>query len=296
MTSRLGLLSATFFLAASLVPQLTTLVVSAGLIQQSTADSDAAQPEAAVPVLATKDPAAATLAQRSLTAMSGANGMGGYRDSIMTGTLTLGADKPRTFSVVIKSLGTRQVRVELSDAEGTRVRTLSAGQAFIQYPNGKIRKMLMNNTVPERVSHLPIFSLLAETSDATVIIENVGTSKTADGGPADVIALRPIPVPGFTQQDLDATTTKTLFYINQASGLVTKTEYLLFAETNPRDTTKVETYFSDFRLIDGVQVAFHQVTYEDGKLTEDLRFDTAKFNVGLSDIEFVLPQEVANAQ
>jgi hypothetical protein len=283
MTSRPGLLLATLFLTAA-------------LFAQDVADASASQPNASQPAVATKDPAALAIAQRSMTAMSSMAGIAGYRDSVMTGTLTLSGDKSKSFSVVIKSLGTKEVRVELTNAEGTRVRTLQDGQAFIQYPNGKTRKMLMNNTLPERVSHLPIFSLLSETADPTLIIENVGSAKTADGGTADVIALRPIPVAGMTLRDLDATTTKTLFYIDRSSGLVTKIEYALFAETDPIDSTKVETFLSDFRLIDGVQVPFHQVTYQDGKLIQDLQFDSAKFNVGLAESEFALPQEVGNAQ
>ena len=73
-------------------------------------------------------------------------------------------------------------------------------------------------------------------------------------------------------------------------------EYFLFAENDPNDRTKVETYFSDFRSVNGAWVPFHQTTYEDGKVAEDLVLASVAFNVGVSDTEFALPTEVADVQ
>ena len=260
----------------------------------SAATTDAATTTEAA--LVTKDPAGLAIAQQAMAAMAGTQGVPGYQDSLTTGTLTLPGDKPKTFSVALKTKGTQQLRVELTSADGTRVRVLKQGQAAIQYPDGKIRKLLMNNTLTERVSHLPIFSLLAESNDPSVIAEHVGAARMAGGATANVIALRPVPIPGMSQADLDRTTTKTWFYIDQLSGMATKTEYFLFAENDPDEKAKVETYFSDFRSINGVWVPFHQMTYEDGKLAEDLVLTSVAFNAGVSDTEFTVPTEVANAQ
>lgn len=177
MTYRLGLLAAVFLFSTPLVAQTTT-------------ETGVAQPDSGQRAQVTKDVVAVTLAQRSVSAMTGGAGIVAYRDSMMTGKLTVGGEVPKTFSVVFKTLGTREVRIELTNEEGTRLRTLNGGQAVIQYPNGKIRKLLMNNTLPERVSHLPSFSLLAEASDPSVIIESAGSSKTPDGRTASVVAMR----------------------------------------------------------------------------------------------------------
>lgn len=268
-------------------------VPALGQVQLPSDDSAAGT---APPATVSKNPGAIGLAHQALSAMGGAQGVAIYQDSLTTGTLTLPGDKPKTFSVVIKTKGAKNVRVELTNAEGTRVRVLNQGQAAIQYPDGKVRKLLMNNTLAERVSHIPIFSLLAEANDASVIAEYVGPAQMAGGPIADVIALRPVPIQGMSQEDLDRSTTKTLFYIDRPSGMVTKVEYFLFSESDPDEKTRVETYFSDFRSINGASVPFHQTTYEDGKLAEDLTISSAAFNVGISDTDFTLPTEVANAQ
>ena len=118
---------------------------------QTAVGAATATPAQPATALVTKDPAGLAVAQRAMGALSGQ--AQNLQDSLTTGTLTLPGDKPKVFSVVIKTKGTQKVRVELSNADGTRARILNQGQAAIQYPNGKVRKLLMNNTLAERVTH-----------------------------------------------------------------------------------------------------------------------------------------------
>ena len=90
--------------------------------------------------------------------------------------------------------------------------------------------------------------------------------------------------------------TRTTFYVDQTSGLVSKLEYTNYAENDSDAQQKVEIVFSDYRNINGAWVPFRQTSYTDGKLESELVLSSVSFNVGVPDSEFDLPAEVTNAQ
>ena len=104
------------------------------------------------------------LAQAALAAMGGSQAVLTYQDCQATGTLTVyGPDRKQTvMPIVFKFKGTKEARVELQKPNGTTARVLNQGQAPIQEPDGTWRRLLRNNTLAERASFVPLYSLLAE--------------------------------------------------------------------------------------------------------------------------------------
>lgn len=87
-----------------------------------------------------------------------------------------------------------------------------------------------------------------------------------------------------------ASMSKTLFFVNQTTKLVDKTQQSVFYEGDQNDTFNEEIYLADYRSVNGLLVPFHQTVDIDGQLDSDIQFTSISLNVGLLDSDFALPQ------
>ncbi|MCI0349525.1 MAG: hypothetical protein L0Z53_08880 [Acidobacteriales bacterium] len=237
------------------------------------------------------------IAQRSVAAMggptatlSGAETGASGPDSVATGTLTLHAKNVKEGNVIpiaLKTKGTNRVRLELQRPSGTTVRILNNGRGTMQRPDGTVRPLLMNNTYGERVGHIPAFSLLAENQVPTVELESLPEKVTA-GQATDSVALSVVPTSDPEQAPHFRAQTRTTFEIDRATGFVTRMGYPLAAENDSNVVQQIEVEFSDYRVVAGVAVPFHQKSYANGKPEAELILDSVSFQVQLSDSEFEL--------
>jgi outer membrane lipoprotein-sorting protein len=235
-----------------------------------------------------KDPQALEMAQKSLLAMSGTTSLNSILDSQTTGTLTLYApDGPVSMPITYNTKGTHQIRVELQQPAGMAVRIVNNGQGILQKPDGSIVNLLMNNTLAERVTHIPVFSLLAENLDPAVKVQSKGSSTVNNSVTNDVV-LSYIPNPASPDASAFEKMTQHIFHLDQSTGLVLKVDYQNCAENDTNACQKVETVFSDYRSVQGVLVPFLQTTSTDGKPYSQVALKSVSFNVGLSDSLFSL--------
>ncbi len=237
-----------------------------------------------------KDTQAVTIAQTAIGAMGGTSALFGYQDGQATGSLTVYAANPAaTYPVVLKCKGTQETRVEIQKPTGTNVRIVNQGQGVIERSNGTVVRLMMNNTIAERVGHIPILSILGEYLSANVSLQYQGAAQV-NGQNATVIVVSYIPATDAVQGPVFAAMTQTLFYVDQATSLIDKIQYTNYDENNSDSNQKVEVYLSSYQTVNGIYVPFHQTTYTDGTLYSDLVINGITFNVGLSDSEFTLPQ------
>jgi hypothetical protein len=236
-----------------------------------------------------RDPQAVTLAQQSLAAMGGAQALA-FTDCLAVGSVQ--SFKPDGTSVALpivkKTKGTKMTRTEVQRPEGTRLRVVNGGTGAIQNPDGTIRRLFSNNTVAERIEHIPALSILSEWQSSNIEVRYVGTD-TVNGSPAQVIALSFIPTSDPKWSAFYRSTTQTLFYIDQATAFVSKIQYQNFAENDSNVSEKIEIYFTNYRLVNGVQVPFTQTSYADGRLQSALTLSSVTFNTGLTDTDFSIP-------
>jgi|SRR5579859_4957496 len=238
-----------------------------------------------------RDPQAITLVQQSLAAMGTAQALL-LGDSVATGQAQI--FKPdgtsATFPITKKSIGTTMVRTELQRPEGTQVRVMNGGAAAIQMASGSIRPLVANNTMAERVEHIPALSILCEWGDTNMELVYLGAD-TVNGQAADVVSVSQIPA---NAQDSSfwRSMTQTLFYIDRSTKFVSKVQYQKVAENNTNLSEKVEIFFSNYRAVSGVFVPFQYSTYSDGRLLTTVAFSSVSFNTGLAATDFNLP--VAN--
>ena len=235
-----------------------------------------------------RDPQAITLVQQSLAAMGTTQALL-LGDAVATGQAQI--FKPdgtsTSFPITKKSIGTTMVRTELQRPEGTQVRVMNGGAAAIQMASGSIRRLVANNTVAERVEHIPALSILCEWGDTNMELVYLGTD-TVNGQAADVVSVSQVPA---NAQDSNfwRSMTQTLFYVDRNTKFVSKIQYQKVAENNTNVSEKVEIFFSDYRAVSGVLVPFQSSTYSDGRLLTAITFSSVSLNAGLATTDFNLP-------
>jgi hypothetical protein len=237
-----------------------------------------------------QDPQAVAVAQAAFTAMGGVQAVAAYQDSQVSGMVTISTGgNPISYPITVKSKGLRETRVEVQMAKGTNIRIMNQGQAVIQRPDGSIKSLYSNNTFSEHVDHVPLLSVLAEIANGNVNLIYQGIAQI-QGQPEDVIELDFVPNLDPVQGPMFASMSRTLYYVNQTTRLVDKTQSTPFYEGDMKNTFTEEVYLADYRSVNGLLVPFHQTVFTDGNLDSDITFTSVNLNVGLSDSEFALPQ------
>jgi hypothetical protein len=167
---------------------------------------------------------------------------------VATGTIEFTTSKgPLILPIVLKSKGTRMLRTELQRPEGMRLRIVNRGRGVIEKADGTVMKLASVNTAIERVNHIPALSILDRTADPSTEIKYVGPA-SVNGRPAGVISLAYVPTSEPRAAKLFRSTTQTLFYVDQATQLLTKMEYRNFAENDTNLADKVEVFFTDYQV------------------------------------------------
>jgi hypothetical protein len=237
-----------------------------------------------------KDPQAVAVIQTAITAMGGAQALLNYQDSVANGTLTKSVgSNPVSFPIVLMSKGRQETRVELQRANGMSVRIVNQGQGAIQRADGTVVHLSMNNTLAERVNHVPLLSILADYQDGKIALAYRGSAQV-NGQTTDVVAISFVPTNDPVQGPLFSKMTETLFYVDQTTSLIDKIQYRNNDEGSSNGSQLVELYLSNYQAVNGIVLPLHQITYADGSLDSDLILNNVTFNVGLSDSQFVLPQ------
>jgi outer membrane lipoprotein-sorting protein len=238
-----------------------------------------------------KDPKATIIAQTAVDAMGGDAAIQGYRDSLAVGSLTVyQQESPTRYPISLKSKGLLETRVETEMPEGRHIRIMNQGHATMQKPDGTVRSLGLNNVVGERVSHIPLLSLLAEYKSPKVSLTYKGEAQV-NGQMVNAIALSFVPYTDSVQGPFFSSITETIYYVNMKTGLVDKMQYEDYEEGNHQQHHRtIEDYFSQYQNISGIAVPFRQVTYFGGKLESELTLSSISFNSGLLDAEFTLTQ------
>jgi len=241
---------------------------------------------AQVLIAAPKDATATAVAQRSLNLM-GTNQLVPGQTVTVTGAITLSADKPVVFPVVITSRGSSQMRSVITTPKGPRLFIVNNGHGVIRYPDGTVKWLADENMVSQRVSHIPAISLLSEYASPGTSLENIGPA-TVDGRLADVVAIGIYSGNDTSSAQQEAKKTRTLIYSDHASGLVLRVQQLNYGEDIRSDAQQFETRYSDYRDVSGVLVPFHQQLYVDGRLLQDFVISSVTFGTIVSDADFAL--------
>jgi hypothetical protein len=239
--------------------------------------------------LAQQNSTAVAIATRALSAMGSTPGAASPTDSRASGVLTMYFQPPLQMNIMLESKGLTQTRAQVQLPTGTSIRIVNGGHGAIQNADGSVRQLVQVNLFAERVGHIPAFSLLAEIQNPAAMVELIDSSVT-NSTPDDVIAVSLGQSPDPEQINIQRRISRTIFYVDHASGLVDKIQYIRFTELpHPGIPARIEQSFSDYRNVGGISVPFHNATTCDGRLESDLQLNSVSFNVGVPDADFTLP-------
>jgi hypothetical protein len=144
-----------------------------------------------------------------------------------------------------------------------------------------------------RIDFVPVLSLLQEYAASNMQVQYAGAGSVGSST-VDVVALSFMPTtapPGFNGY----AATQRLFYIDRATSLVVKMQFITVVDSAAVQGPTTEVYFSQYQTINGFAVPMYQATYADGKLAQDLTLTSAAFNSGLDPSNFAMTCEVAGA-
>jgi outer membrane lipoprotein-sorting protein len=237
------------------------------------------------PTSVIKDVSAVALAQKALAAMGG-DMLKGYQDSTVTGSMTYyGSAGSLTVPVTLKSKGKSKLRTEIQQDAGTDVSISDGSNGCMTLASGSKLRSSATDLWTKRVDHIPALSLLAEYASSNMNVQYGGTA-TVNGSLTDEVALS-FSVPSLPNSYDSLKLTQHVFYIDRATGLVTKIQ---FYRTDSGSSTPylVEMYFSNYQMVSGIAVPFKRSLYIEGKLNTDLVLTSVAFNTSLPDSDFAL--------
>ncbi len=83
-------------------------------------------------------------------------------------------------------------RVEVQQPKGTSIRIVNGSSGLVHLANGKTIRLLTNNLIAERISYIPVLTILSEYASPNVELKYV-SSATVGSSTADTISLNVLP-------------------------------------------------------------------------------------------------------
>jgi hypothetical protein len=174
-----------------------------------------------------------------------------YQDSTANGSVTISRSTGSlTYPVILQFKGSQALRYALQKSQGTDAYVTDGVTAcFIRATTGPQRAGFVV-LYPQRIDHIPAFSLLAQYANSNLNVQYGGTG-IVNGQTADVITWSfavSSPPTGF-----DATAiTQHTFYVDQTTGWVTKMQFHHFDDHDRKTTVLTEMYFSRYQFVNGI--------------------------------------------
>jgi hypothetical protein len=219
----------------------------------------------------TKDLTALTAATASLTAMG--NPATALVPTEATGTITFAGG--RKGSVTLKSTGPKDLESTVSVEGDILVFKVSDGQGFTSR-NGKRSELPAHIATSQGPEFLPAFSRLALANSADINLKYVATEEL-DGHKVHHLRLTNLGADS-KQQALEDASSEFHAFIDLETNLVVKTNTYLLSPDTETNRALVETYYSDYRQVNGVAVPFKISRSIAGQKNSEIAFDQVIVN------------------
>jgi hypothetical protein len=229
------------------------------------------------------DPSAVALAAQSMAALTRGTAIS---DVKLTANITwLSGPEPESGTGVLLAKGASESRIDLSLNSGgkrTEIRNSLNGPAgeWVN-PDGKSGKYALHNCWTDAAWFFPEFSSLVNIADSSLVFSHVG-DETWNGLSAKHLRVYLV-LAGFNAAQRLSTMD---FYLDPTSLLVLGVAYDTHPDNNMNVDLHSEVRFSDYQLVNGIEVPFHIQRLQSGAVLMDVTVSGASFNTGLSDDTF----------
>jgi hypothetical protein len=263
--------------------RVATIALSFALIFQTSSQLGAQQASVTVQ----QDPKAIAVLNQMI-ATTGWSPGSAPQDAVASGTVTrYQGEKQDAASVAWKFKGRGAARVEVQDSSGQTTTVINGSQAVILRAS-KTDFLPFHAVLAMRPLTLPFMSSLFDFSASSLAISFVGT-ETVGGQLANRIEVDLIPNANDPLSEIRQRAGKLKLWISVATSLPVQLQYVRISDDNPTAVRLRTLTFSDYRIVSGVAVPFHQEESAEGRILYSIQLELASLNVGLADSDFVLP-------
>ena len=208
-------------------------------------------------------------------------------DAVATGIVTP-AGKDNMLSVTLKIKGQGQLRTDIQETASSTI--INNGQGAVITPNGT--RFLPNVSAQGiRPFTMPAFSDVGgAASDANVSVAFVGKDVVNGQSTQEIQITRPVDPCSPLAAEFAILYPITV-WVDASSGLPVQIQYAQTAADNQNASSSRIRQFSNYKIVNGIAVAFTQVEIGNGQTSATWQLNDVNFNVGLSDDDFALPKE-----
>lgn len=235
--------------------------------------------------LASSDPFAISLAQKSMAALTGGASVADV--TLNANATSISGSDYQQGTATLEAKGTREARIDLSLPGGKRsdVRSLAnAAPVGSWQRNGEpVTAYAWHNCWTDAAWFFPVFSSLAQTANQRFIFAYVGPELH------DNVATQHIQIYQVQSGSADVQRlSKTDFYLDANSYLPIAISSYLHPDDNFIVDVPVEVNFANYQDVSGVRIPFHVQQSMNGTVMLDLTITGAILNSGLLDTAFNL--------
>jgi hypothetical protein len=264
-----------------------SLALFASLLICLPAAPQSAQPAQAPPA---SDPQAVALVVRAFGVLTGGTAIS---DITLSGsaTRTAGSDSD-SGPVTAKALVTGESRMDLTLASGARTEvraTASDGAPAGAWsgPDATPHAMADHNLWTPSTWFFPAFTLQTAASNPGYVVSYLGQEMRGNTSVQHLaISQRVSGTPNTVA--FIGQVSRTEVYLDSATMLPVAVTFYVHPDQKSSVDIPVELLFSDYRAVNGAQVAFHVQKYLQNSPVLDLQFQNATFNSGLTSAAFSL--------
>jgi hypothetical protein len=211
-------------------------------------------------------------------------------DAVAQATVTrFTGNQKDSFAATFKFRGTLQSRAEYNEGGQTTASVVNGRGGAILLPDGKVRRLPPHAALGMSPLVFPFFSDLGKITDSTVSLKFLG-DREINGVRCYGITLARQPDPADPLAHALQLASPITVWLSSANALPVQIDYVRLAVDNPDVVMHISRSFSDYRVVNGITVAFLQRERLEGELAFQIQLTSVQFNVGLTDTDFNLPR------
>ena len=241
---------------------------------------------AAAATATASDPSAITLAQESVSALTGGLPVGDV--TLNANVISILGSDNATGTGTFTAKGLSESRVDLNVSGGTRseVRNIAnSGPAGAWANNGGASTAYAgHNTLTDAAWFFPALSSLTQTANPNVVFKYIGQEQHS-GVTTQHIQIFQAQAGIASVQRLSTTD----IYLDATSLLPVAVAFMVHPDKDMNTDIQTEILFGNYRSVNGIQVPFHFQRMVNGGVVLDVTITNVALNTGLQDSSFSIP-------
>jgi hypothetical protein len=238
--------------------------------------------------VATSDPQAVTLAQKSMAALTGGTPVTDVTINANVTSLIGSGNETGTGTLRAKGIAESRIDLRLTNGIRSEIRDTANGiPSGAWSTNGNASTaMALHNAWTDAAWFFPPLSSLSQIANPQFVFVYVGQEQH-DGLPVQHIRSYQVPASSVTNAPIPSLSTMN-FYLDSSSYLPVAIGFTLHADNNVGVSVPIEIRFANYQRVTGAQVPFHFQQLMNGNLILDATVTSATINTGLLDSTFTL--------